>query len=106
MQHAQGYTESHWTPPAAIVRLLAPYCSEAAGKTTAKKNTQNLLVILMAILMAMAMRRYDTACIAQWRRSMTALEATNNAIGRAFAPISSIEHAYTGFCFFSSSSTV
>ncbi len=30
----------------------------------------------VAILMAMAMRRYVTACIAQWRRSRASLEAT------------------------------
>ncbi len=30
----------------------------------------------MAILMAMAMRRYVTVCIAQWRRSRASLEAT------------------------------
>ncbi len=30
----------------------------------------------VAVLMAMAMRRYVTACIAQWRRSRALLEAT------------------------------
>ncbi len=30
----------------------------------------------MAVLIAMAMRRYVTACIAQWRRSRPSLEAT------------------------------
>ncbi len=30
----------------------------------------------VAVLMAMAMRRYVTACIAQWRRSRASLEAT------------------------------
>jgi hypothetical protein len=30
----------------------------------------------VAILMAMAMRRYVTVCIAQWRRSRASLEAT------------------------------
>jgi hypothetical protein len=30
----------------------------------------------MAILMAMAMRRYVTVCIAQWRRSRASIEAT------------------------------
>ncbi len=32
----------------------------------------------MAILMAMAMRRYVTACIPQWRRSRPSLEATGH----------------------------
>jgi hypothetical protein len=40
------------------------------------KQSQKHTPTLLAILMAMAMRRYITACIAQWRRSRTSLEAT------------------------------
>jgi hypothetical protein len=41
-------------------------------QTTTTKNAQTLL----AILMAMAVRWYNTACIARWRMSRDSMEAT------------------------------
>ncbi len=45
------------------------------GQQAYKQQSTNTPAKL-AILMAMAMRRYVTACIAQWRRSRASLEAT------------------------------
>ncbi len=45
------------------------------GQQTTKQQSTNTLK-KVAILMAMAMRRYVTARIAQWRRSRASLEAT------------------------------
>jgi hypothetical protein len=41
----------------------------------------------VAMLMAAAARRYNTTCIAQWRRSRALLEATGSAIGQVLCPI-------------------
>ncbi len=40
----------------------------------------------MAILMAMAMRRYVTACIARWRRSRASIEATGRCHRASITP--------------------
>jgi hypothetical protein len=68
--------ELHPKPLDATIRqLLAPYCPKShqgSMQNNNKKNTPTLL----AILMAMAMRQYNTAHIAQWRRSRASLEAT------------------------------
>ncbi len=45
------------------------------GQQACKQQSTNTSAKL-AISMAMAMRRYITACIAQWRRSRASLEAT------------------------------
>ena len=66
MQHVQGYTGSHWTPPSGNYSLRIAL---AATRATANKTTMYYVSTLMAILMAIAMRRYYTACIARWRRS-------------------------------------
>jgi hypothetical protein len=47
------------------------------GQQAYKQQSTNTPAKL-AILMAIAMRRYVTACIAQWRRSRASLEATGH----------------------------
>jgi hypothetical protein len=47
------------------------------GQQANKEQSTNTLA-KMAIPMAMAMRQYVTACIAQWRRSRASLEATGH----------------------------
>ena len=47
------------------------------GQQANKQQSTNLPTLL-AVLMAMAMRRYGTACIARWRRSKASLEATGH----------------------------
>jgi flagellar biosynthesis protein FliQ len=66
MQHVQGYTGSHWTPPSGVYSLRIAL---EAARATANKTTIYYLPTLMAILVVIAMRRYYTACIARWRRS-------------------------------------
>jgi hypothetical protein len=63
MQHVQGYIGSHWTPPLGNFSLLiAPAATRAtANKTTTTKNVLKRLAILMAV----AVRWYNTARIAQ-----------------------------------------
>jgi hypothetical protein len=72
MQHVQGYSGSHWMLPSGNYSLrIAPGATRATGKqTTINKYTKK-----MAILMAAAMRLYNTTRIAQWRRSRALLEA-------------------------------
>ncbi len=73
MQHIQGYSRSHWTPALGNYLLcIAP----AATRATGKQTTINKYTYKLAILMAMAMRRYVTAHNARWRRSSALLEAT------------------------------
>jgi hypothetical protein len=73
MQHVQGYSGSHWMPASGDYLLrIAPAAARAIGKQT----TINKYTYKAGILMAMAMRQYVTARIAQWRRSRALLEAT------------------------------
>ena len=63
MQHDQGFTRSHWTPPSGDYSLrIAPAAARATINTTIMKHVPTLLALSMAI----AMRRYYTARIAQW----------------------------------------
>jgi hypothetical protein len=72
MRHVQGYPGSYWTLPSGNYLLrIAP----AAARATANEMTAKNRPLLLAILMAAAVRRYNTACIAQWRRSKASLEA-------------------------------
>ncbi len=73
MRHLQGYPGSHWTLP--LGNYLLHITPAAAKATTTNTRTKNWPT-LMAILMAIAVRRYDTARIAQWRRSRALVEAT------------------------------
>jgi hypothetical protein len=53
MQHVQGYSGSHWTPPSGDYLLrIAPLATRATGNQTTITNTPTKL----AVLMAMAMR--------------------------------------------------
>ncbi len=73
MQYDQGFTGSHWTLPFGINSLrIAP----AAARAKANETTMQHVPTLLAILMAMAMRRYDTVRIAQWRRFVAFIKAT------------------------------
>ncbi len=70
---------SRATPEATGCRHRATTClvlpQWLPGQQANKQQSTNTPTKL-AVLMAMAMRRYLTACIAQWRRSRDSLEAT------------------------------
>ncbi len=70
---------SRATPKATGCWHRATSCSVSPqrppGQQANKQQSTNTPTKL-AVLMAMAMRRYVTACIAQWRRSRASLEAT------------------------------
>jgi hypothetical protein len=58
MQQVQGFTGSHWMPPSDNYSLrMAPAAARATINKTTMQNVPNFLAILMAI----AMRQYDTA---------------------------------------------
>jgi hypothetical protein len=62
MQHVQGYTGSLWMLPLGNYLLrIAPAATRATGNTTTIKNAPTLLAVLMAV----AVRRYNTMHIAQ-----------------------------------------
>ena len=74
MQHDdQGFTESHWTPSSSD---YLPCIAQAAARATIKTTMIQHVPTLLAISMAMAMRRSYNARIAQWRRSMAFIKAT------------------------------
>jgi hypothetical protein len=61
MQHVQGYTGNHWTPPSGNYSLrIAPAAAKATTKTT-MHNVPTLLTLLMAV----AVQRNYTVHIAQ-----------------------------------------
>jgi hypothetical protein len=60
MQHVQGYTGSHWTPPLGDCSLRIAL---AAARATANKTTIYYVPTLMAISVVIAMWRYYTAHI-------------------------------------------
>ena len=73
MQHDQGFTGSHWTPPLGDYSLrIAP----AAARATANEMTIQHVPTLLAISMAVAMRWYNTAHISRWRRFVAFTKAT------------------------------
>ncbi len=73
MQHDQGFTRSHWTPPSGNYSLrIAP----AAARATINSMIMKHVPTLLAVLMAIAMRRYYTKRIAQWRRFVAFIKAT------------------------------
>jgi hypothetical protein len=60
IQHDQGHTKCPWTPPSGNYLLhIAP----AAPRATANKQQSTNTPTLLAILMAIVMRWYNTACI-------------------------------------------
>ncbi len=64
---ATGHRHQATTPLVSPQRLLGKHAYKQQSTHTPAK---------LAILMAMAMRRYITACIARWMRSRASLEAT------------------------------
>ena len=58
---------------AAIGQLLTPYCSH--GRHINSKQNNNVYPLCWPFLMAVAVRRYYTPCIARWRRFMAVLKA-------------------------------
>jgi hypothetical protein len=73
MQHDQGFTGSHWTPPSGDYLLrIAPAATRATINTMIMQNVPTFLAVSMAI----AMRRYYTAHIARWRRLVAFIKAT------------------------------
>ncbi len=72
---------SRATPEATERRHWATTCSvlpqQPPGQQAYKQQSTNTSA-KMAILMAMVMCRYVTACIARWRRSRALLEATGH----------------------------
>jgi hypothetical protein len=72
MKHVQGYSGSHWTPASGNYLLrITPVATRVTGKQQSTNTPTKL-----AILLAMAMRRYVTMRITQWRRSKALPEAT------------------------------
>jgi hypothetical protein len=62
MRHVQGYSGSHWTLPLGNYSLCI---TPAAARATQMKRQQKYVPKRLAILMAVAVRRYNTAHIAQ-----------------------------------------
>ncbi len=73
MQHVQGYIGSHWTLPSGDYSLcIAP----AAAIATINKTTMQKVPSLLAVLMAITMRRYYIVHISWWRRFVAFIKAT------------------------------
>ncbi len=88
---------------AAIGQLLTLYCpSGCQGNSKQNDNTKNWSTLL-AILMAAAVHRYDTARISQWRRSRALVEATERCHWASIA--ANRCQSYLGFFQVFSSST-
>ena len=80
MQHVQGYIGSHWTLPSVDYLLrIAP----VAAMATINKTTMQNVPILLAVLMAITMQHYNTACIAWWRRFVASTKATKRLSTRS-----------------------
>ncbi len=81
MKHIAQCSMSRATLEATGRQHRATTCSvlpqQPPGQQANKQQSTNTPTKL-AVLMAMAMRRYVTACIARWRRSRALLEATGH----------------------------
>ncbi len=73
LQHVQGYTGSHWTPPSGNYLLCNAL---AAARATANKTSIKNLPTLLAVSMAVVVQQYNIMRIALWRRFMAFLKAT------------------------------
>jgi hypothetical protein len=61
MQHDRGFTGSHWTSPSGDYSLrIAP----SAARATINLTMMQHVLTLLAVLIAIAMWRYYTVCIA------------------------------------------
>ena len=58
MQHDQGFTGSHWTPPSGDYSLRI---AQVAARVTIKSTIMKHVPTLLAVSMAIAMRRYYRA---------------------------------------------
>ncbi len=68
MQHDQGFTGSHRTPPLGDYSLrIAPAAARAIINTTIMQHIPTFLAVLMAI----TMQQYYTMCIARWKKFVT-----------------------------------
>jgi hypothetical protein len=85
----------HWETSCSVLPWRLP------GQQTNKQQSTNTPTLL-AFLMAMAMHRYVTMCIPQWRRSRASLEATGHC-HRASIRSNNIKGSYAVFLCFSSS---
>ncbi len=70
----------HWATSTCSVSPQRP-----PGQQAYKQQSTNTRA-KMAILMAMAMRQYVTACIAQWRRSRASIEVTGRRHWASITP--------------------
>ncbi len=73
MRHVQGYSGSHWTPTRATTCSVSP---QQPPEQQANKQQSTNTPKKVAMLMAVVVPRYNTVCIARWRRSRVLLEAT------------------------------
>ncbi len=95
---------SRATPEATGCRHRATTCSvlpQWQSGQQANKQQSTSTPTKLAVLMAMAMRRYVTAHIPQWRRSRASLEATVRHHRASIMPDDINGHGYNGFfqCF-------
>jgi len=72
MQHDQGFTGSHWMPPSGNYSLRIAL---AAARATINSTIIKFVPTLLAVSMAIAMRRYYTARIDRWRRFVAFIKA-------------------------------
>jgi hypothetical protein len=73
MQHDQGFTGSHWTLPLGDYSLRIAL---SAARGTIKLTMMQHVLTFLAVSMAIAIRRYYTTRIAQWRRFVAFIKAT------------------------------
>ena len=80
--HDQGFTRSHWMPPSGNYYLLC-IAPEAARATAINTTMMQHVPTLLAVSMAVAMLRYYTVRIAQWRKivAFTIIKPLNATIG-------------------------
>ena len=62
---------------ATIRQLLAPYCP-GGHQDNSNQNIDENVPTLLAVSVAMAVQRYNTAFIVQWRRFMASLKVTKH----------------------------
>ncbi len=94
---------SRATPEATGHRYRVTTCSvspqQPPGQQANKQQSTNTPTKL-AVLMAMAMRRYVTACIAWWRRSRALLEATGHRLCWASIMLDNIKGTWLWWFFY------
>jgi len=71
MQHEQGFTGSHWTLPSGDYLLRIAHQGD-----NQPNNNGTYVPTLLAVLIAITMRRYDTPHFTRWRRFVAFIKAT------------------------------